>query len=53
MDSKWEHKIARENIDNGSCVLDVGCGFGKFLSEIMSKLNVNVIGLELSESDVK
>ena len=48
---KAKHKFIADqlNIENGSKVLDMGCGWGPFLHYAGSERGANVIGLTLSE----
>lgn len=51
-----ETKIKRtiyQGLNNSSMVLDVGCGVGKFLSNLRSEKGVQVYGVEISEVAVE
>lgn len=48
MNDKWEHKLAEKLLKCGDLVLEVGCGYGAFLS----KLKTNSIGLEINKKAV-
>ena len=46
---KWDYDIAQNYIPNGSKVIDIGCGEGKFLSYLQNEKNCHCEGLELNE----
>lgn len=50
--TKIKRKIYR-NLNSSSMVLDVGCGSGKFLSNLRSEKGVQVYGVEISKAAVK
>lgn len=48
---KWEHEIAKDYIEDGQNILEVGCAHGAFLKKINKLFNLNeVVGLELNET---
>jgi 2-polyprenyl-3-methyl-5-hydroxy-6-metoxy-1,4-benzoquinol methylase/glycosyltransferase involved in cell wall biosynthesis len=47
IDNKWEHQIAYNFIKSNSEVLEIGCGKGSFLKQLLLK-NCNVVGLEIN-----
>lgn len=49
---KWEYKKAPAHIAEGSKVLEVGCGEGKYLQYLKDKLNCECTGLELNKNAV-
>jgi SAM-dependent methyltransferase len=46
-------KLLLQKLNENSCVLDVGCGSGKFLNEIKSVFGCKVYGLDISEQAAK
>ena len=54
--SKLEKSLPKpllQKLNKDSCVLDVGCGSGKFLNEIKSNFGCKVHGLDISEHAAK
>lgn len=49
---KWEHQIARRYLHKFMNVLEVGCGRGEFLKEILNDVS-SVTGLELNSHAIK
>ena len=49
---KWEYEIALKNIVLGQKVLEIGCGSGFFLKELMNK-GIDATGIELNEIAVQ
>ena len=41
-----------ENIDKTSVILDLGCGYGSFLSFLQSKKYTNVTGVDISTQEI-
>jgi len=52
MEWKWEHEVARNLIQPGQCILEVGCGNGSFI-ESLCKDGIECVGLELNEGAVQ
>ena len=46
-------RLLLQKLNEKSCVLDVGCGSGKFLNEIKSVFGCKVYGLDISEQAAK
>lgn len=51
-DWRWEHSIASNYIENGSRVLEIGCGNGNFLKKLREKGCIPE-GLEINSSVIK
>lgn len=49
---KWDYNEAIHFIEEGSTVLDIGCGSGKFLNYLKEKKKCECTGLELNESAI-
>lgn len=52
MPDKWEYKVTLDNLSGCSRILEVGCGFGSFISSAL-KLGFNAQGIELNLSAVE
>lgn len=52
MSNKWEHEVALQDIEHGSRVLEVGCGFGDFVEHVHLLRNADVLGIELNAAAV-
>jgi methionine biosynthesis protein MetW len=50
---KQEFNIIANNIENGTRVLDVGCGDGVLIEYLKNKKNIDVRGLEISKDKVQ
>jgi 2-polyprenyl-3-methyl-5-hydroxy-6-metoxy-1,4-benzoquinol methylase len=51
---KWEHEMSMSFVEKSKSILEVGCGTGHFLNNVLRKSpNKTVVGLELSDSDKK
>lgn len=50
---KWENEIAIQHIPDGVSLLDVGCGEGIFLKELLNRRKVKAEGLELNPDGIK
>ena len=50
---KQEFNIITNNIENGTRVLDVGCGDGVLIEYLKNKKNIDVRGLEISKDKVQ
>ncbi len=51
MEWKWEHEVARELVNPGQRVLEVGCGSGSFIEKLYGE-GIECTGLELNEDAV-
>jgi len=49
---RWEYDVADKHVTEKDYVLDVGCGFGKFLQKLLDR-NVRCAGLEFSPRAVE
>ena len=49
---KVENKFIREWVNEGSTVLDLGCGNGELLSRLIEEKNVSAQGIELSDEAI-
>ena len=45
-------KLFSKNIEKTSAILDLGCGYGSFLSFLQSKKYINVTGVDLSTQEI-
>jgi SAM-dependent methyltransferase len=52
MTQKWEHDAALEEVRTGSKVLEVGCGFGDYITRLISEKQVKGIGTEMNVTAV-
>ena len=50
---KWEHDFALKYINQSDNILEVGCGNGGFLKELIKRGYSHVYGIELNENAVK
>lgn len=51
MSDKWEHKIAKSYLIKSDKVLEVGCGHGLFLQQLVYA-GIDIVGLELNKTAV-
>jgi SAM-dependent methyltransferase len=51
--SKWEHTAALRDLRGASHILEVGCGFGDFVSRAICEASLEAEGLEQNESAVR
>ena len=49
---KWEHEVAKNLIQDGDKVLEIGCGHGAFLKRISDEHKIECVGLELNRSAI-
>jgi homoserine O-acetyltransferase len=47
-----DHEMIVDLVDEGSRVLDIGCGRGELLCQLMQKKNVRAVGMEVDEAAV-
>jgi len=47
-----DYEMIADLVDEGSRVLDIGCGRGELLCQLIQKKNVNGVGMEVDESAV-
>lgn len=52
-DWKWDYEKGITLIENGSNVLDIGCGRGAFLEKLKTEKNCTVTGLEFNPSAIE
>jgi methionine biosynthesis protein MetW len=53
INTKIEHRVISEWINNGASVLDLGCGDGELLNLLIQKKQVHAQGIELSDQAVQ
>jgi SAM-dependent methyltransferase len=51
--SKWEHTAALRDLRGASHILEVGCGFGDFVSRAIREAGLHAEGIEQNESAVR
>lgn len=51
-DTEMIDKLLLEQVDNGSRVIDLGCGDGRLLDRLRTELGCRVLGVELGEAEV-
>jgi methionine biosynthesis protein MetW len=51
-DTEMIDKLLLEQVDNGSRVIDLGCGDGRLLDRLRTELGCRVLGVELGETEV-
>jgi len=49
---RWDHSIIQKIIPRGVCVLDLGCGNGELLADLIARKGVNGQGLEINPDRV-
>ncbi|MFH7004540.1 class I SAM-dependent methyltransferase [Flavobacterium bizetiae] len=52
LEDKWEYDIAAKEINGKKNIIEIGSGKGTFISKIIKKYKVNIVGLETSEEAV-
>jgi 2-polyprenyl-3-methyl-5-hydroxy-6-metoxy-1,4-benzoquinol methylase len=52
MPEKWEYYATKKLIKPGDKVLEVGCGIGDFLSDLITGMSLDIIGIEYNEAAV-
>ena len=52
MQTKAEHKVILDWISAGASVLDLGCGDGELLAQLISRKQVRAQGIELSDTAI-
>lgn len=50
---KWENEMILPFLNQGSKILDIGCGNGDFIANLNKRISVDSTGLELNKSAVK
>lgn len=52
-DWKWDYDATFPYIDNGSKVLDIGCGYGSFIAHLAKEKNCDCTGLEFNDKAIE
>lgn len=50
---KWEYDVALKELKNQNNIIEIGCGKGTFISKVLSRTKLNIIGLETSPNAVR